>query len=164
MEDNEYRTLVQGRLEQDFSLGTSYEGGAYDIAAFEEHNESVSFANQVCNRTVILVSFDCSAQYIEQQLEELAKTALSDFRSINKNKNTTVVRVFAGKNIPYSLIQQIKNYSFARNEHKQFWSYVQCGVIAVDTTDYKVFSNNSARDYYKYFKVFTPVETIQDTE
>ncbi len=165
MEENgDYSELLKLRLGRSFDLGDSYLGTRYDICATSSTCESLSLGQNVEERKVVLVSFGVSPEYVERELESLPQVALSGFRTISRDRNTTVVRAFVMESIPFELILRIRCFDFEKSEHRQFWSRCSAGVVLIDQNNFTIYSNKAASAYSDYFRVINPVETLDDED
>lgn len=157
-ENSDYSELLKLRLGRSFDLADSYLGTKYDICATSSVCESISLGQNVEERKAVLVSFGVSPEYVERELESLPQVALSGFRTISRDRSTTVVRAFVMETIPFELILRIRCFDFERSEHKQFWSRCSAGVILIDQNNFTIYSNKAGSAFCDYFKVINPVE------
>ena len=166
MEFIDYKELIERRISRDYVLDetSSYEAKSYDLVATRTKEEVLSFGENVLNREVMLMSFGVTRDFVLDEIDGIPNILLSGFRSISKNKNTVLTRVFVMEDIPFDLIQTVRSYSFSKTENRQFKSYVEAGVILVDANNFAFYSNSSAAAKYPYFRVINPVETADADE
>lgn len=164
MELDEYKKLIESRLRRQYEISESgtYLAEEYDIAAEKNSEETTSFGENIATKEICLVSFDCDADFIEAQIEKIPEIVLSGWRSISKNKSTILTRVFVMENVPFSLVQKLRSWSFEKSEHRQFKSYAEAGIIIVDENNFSLFANPAAAKNCQLFRVINnPVETVE---
>lgn len=167
MELDEYRKLVEGRLEGEFEFLTSYEGSDYELVAVKNVEEQKSLGDNCLSRTVIAVSGleeKCGGDFVRKEIECIPQILLSGFRDIKRSKTTEFIRVFVMADIPFDLIQAVRGYSFSKTERRNFDYVVHGGIIIVDSDNGMLYSNQAALPYCGLFRYVRPVETKEEEE
>lgn len=167
MESEERIELYKRRLSRDFILSEEYEGRRYTMVAEKSSEDAKALGKSELVKTVLLVSLvpeKDGPDFVQSEIEKIPQTALSGFRNISKNKTTFFTRVFLMEKIPFSLIQQTRNFDFSRSEQGAFNYIVHAGIILADLSGTMLYSNKTAADFCRYFKVIVPVETKEDED
>lgn len=165
MELDEYKKLISSRLRRVYEISEdgTYLAEEYDIAAEKKSEETTAFGENIATKEIVLISFDCDADFIEDQIEKIPEIVLSGWRSISKNKSTILTRVFVMKNVPFSFVQRLRSWTFEKTEHRQFKSYAEAGIIIIDENNFTLFTSPAAAKNSQPFKVINnPVETVDD--
>lgn len=164
MEFFDYRGILEIRFKRNFNLSQHYEGTSYDLVAENSAEETESFGRQMIFKKVILVSNVTEPEAVEKELEKIPGILLSGFKSINKSRSFILIRVFCMKNIPFDLIQKVRNYSFSRSESGSFDSHAYAALLLVDMDSLMIYTNTPGAEYSSLFRIITPVETKEMEE
>ena len=167
MELDEYKKLVEGRLEHDFEFLTAYEGTYYDLVAVKSVEEQKILGDNSISKTVIAVSGldeKCDEAFVRNEIECIPTVLLSGFRDIKRSKTTEFIRIFVMRDIPFDLIQTVRGYLFSKTERRIFDYVVHGGIIIVDSDNGMLYSNQAALKYCALFRYIRPVETKEEEE
>ncbi len=170
MDFKKYKELIHHRLarEYEFIDSETLQGDEYDEVAERSYTESISFAHNIENREICVVSYNCTEDFIRERIHKIPEYLLSGCRSILHDRSTILTCVFVMENIPFELIQYVKSFDFIKTEQKQHKSYMESRVILIEKNSWSSFTNKAASGHDRLFRVINPPEplegTIEETE